>query len=124
MKLRLILSISFMLLMSVCTHAQSAPKIQFFTLESGCKMEIYKNRSGEDPIQIKRTERANILTEIDEGVYDVTIKCTAPTMLLVQVKVGEVNKPMLDKQKLKVWTTSLVAKHGETYVYTPCWFKE
>jgi hypothetical protein len=123
MKLRLTI-LSFFLLIMGSTNAQSAPKIQFFTLESGCKMEIYKNRSGEEPLQIKRTERANVLTEIDEGVYDVTITCTAPTMLLVQVKVGEVNKPLLDKQKLKVWNTFLVAKAGEQYVYTPCWFKE
>lgn len=102
-------------LMAASFSAKSQ-NIQFFTLEAGCKMEISKDRSGEKPLNIQRTERLGANTPITEGVWNIEIKCTAAVSMLVQIT-GKV--PMKDVTPRKVWNLSIVPLPNETYIFTP-----
>ena len=107
------LLIAVLMAASFNTNAQ---QIQFFTLEAGCKMEIWQDRSGEKPVNIQRTERLGANTPITEGVWNVQIKCTAAVSMLVQIT-GKV--PMKDVTPRKVWNLSIVPLPNETYIFTP-----
>jgi len=102
----------------VATNAK-AQKIQFYTLESGCKMEIWKDRSGESPIPIQRTEKLGQYTEITEGSWNVEIKCTAPVSLMMQIVSDGKRKPLNDSKMAKEWNLSIIPLANEAYIFTP-----